>query len=421
MSFPENRYEVRAIVEGEQDQFLAQMCEAFGIDIAVARPIFFDDPFFDLSHKRVLVDTNTDQFISSLTIVPTAIRVMGGALIPVAGIANVCTLPEYQRKGFAQRLIRSTLQSVPTEFGYAVAALSTDQPAIYRSAGFEPCSTAVHWTAHRKLLPQFIESQYAEEINYEEIKSILPEIILLYDHSQASQPGTFVRSETRWSAILQNHQTTKVITWRNTGRLEGCLFFRTKEQRGDRVLEVLDLMADNAAATRGLIGYLRTFENIDLVSGQTSITGMQKLGIQHIPRFTSYKRDGVMLAIIDFDACLSIAAGTGLMTPVVRRSESGLTIRLENAISIKDRKPLRLFSVSTQRLGVAIGMAPADEITGDWISVDIGAMAQLFFGYRSASKLRSQDRLWISTDNSLAITESLFPGYDTYLGQLDAF
>ena len=128
-----------------------------------------------------------------------------------------------------------------------------------------------------------------------------------------------------------------------------------------------------------------------------------------------------MLAITDFDACLSAVAGTGIMTPVVRRSESGLTIRLENALSTKDRKPLRLFSVSTDRLGVAIGMAPADELTGDWISVDVGAMTQLYFGYRTASKLRSQDRLWISSKNALALADSLFPTFDTFLGQLDMF
>jgi hypothetical protein len=170
-----------------------------------------------------------------------------------------------------------------------------------------------------------------------------------------------------------------------------------------------------------LIGFIRNLENIDIVSGQTRASDLRKLGIQDIPRFTSYRREGVMMAIMDFDACLSLVAATGGMTPVIRRSDSGLTIRLENSLSVKDRKPLRLFSVSTDRIGVAIGIAPADEMAGDWISADTGAMSQLFFGHFSASKLRSRDRLWISSESALAIADSLFPAFDTFLGPLDAF
>jgi predicted acetyltransferase len=421
MSEPANHLEVRAIVDGEQEQFLAHMCDAFCLDAAAARPIFYNDTSFDLTQKRVLFDTSTNKIVSSLTIVPSAIRVSGGALIQVAGLAGVCTAPEFQRRGYAQRLIRATIQAAPAEFGYSVAALSTSQPEVYHSVGFEHCSSAINWTAHRELLPAFMEADYASEAALNNNSEILSEIKTLYEYSHASQPGAFIRSDNRWKTIASSNPPYSLVTWRSGLRLEGCIIYRMKEHRGDRVLEILDFIASTAAARRGLIGYLRTMVNVDLVSGQARNSDLRKLGIQDIPRFTSYRRDGIMFAIMDFDACLSAVAATGVMTPVIRRSESGLTIRLENSISTKDRKPLRLFSVSNERLGVAIGMAPADEMTGDWISVDTGAMAQLFFGYRSASKLRSQDRLWISSQNALALVDSLFPSFDSYLGQLDSF
>jgi len=421
MTSQASRFKVRSIREGETELFLNQMCDAFGLDIAIARPIFYNDPFFDLSHKRILIETQSGRIISSLTIVPSAVRVPGGGAIKVAGIAGVCTTPEYRRKGFAKQLLRATIQSAPSDFGYSAAALSTDNPEIYRGVGFETCSNVVHWTAHRKLLPSFPEAETAVQINLHDAPEQLKEIQDLYDHSHSSKPGIFIRNSVRWISIEQSGQASQAIIWRNRGRLEGCLIYREKTSRRDRILEVLDLIASTTAARRGLIGSLRKMESIDLICGQGRPSGLRNLGLEDTPRFTSFKRQGVMLAILDFDMCLSIIASTGVMTPVVRRSESGLTIRLENCVSKQDRKPLRLFSVSTERLGVAIGLAPADEMSGDWISVDVGAMAQLLFGYRSASDLRSQDRLWISSESALAIADSLFPSYDTILSPLDAF
>jgi predicted acetyltransferase len=413
--------ETRAIVDGEQEKFLAHMCEAFSLDLTTARAIFYSDPFFDLSHKRVLIDTNSGRIVSSLTIVPSAVRVLGGASIQVAGIAGVCTSPEYRRKGFARQLIGATLKAAPTEFGYAAAALLTDNPNLYRSVGFEHCSSVIHWTAHRKLLPPHQESEYAAECSFPHEPQLLSEIRDLYDHFQASQPGVFARSDRRWKAIEMCVPSYRVVTWRNGARLEGCIIFRMKNHRGDRVLDVYDIIASTAAARRGLIGYLQLQDDVDIISGEIRSSDLRKLGIQDTPRFTSYRKSGVMLAIMDLDACISAVAETGILTPVIRRSELGLTIRLVNSLATRDRKPLRLFSVSTNRLGVAIGLAPADEMSGDWISVDNGAMAQLFFGYRSATVLRSQNKLWVSSENALATADALFPSFETSVGPLDVF
>ena len=421
MTEPVHQYEVRAIRAGEEELFLKHMCTCFNLELDSARPIFFADPYFDITHKRILIDNSSGSIISGLTIIPTAVRVTGGALIPVAGIAGVCTTPEHRGQGYAQMLIRSTQQAAASEFGYVAAALSTDRPEIYRKLGFEHCSSVTHWTAHRNLLPPFPEASSAANSLLHDSHRLIAEIKALYEYARASQPGIFLRDDHRWQIIESRKPDDHVITWRDGIRLEGCVIYRTREHRGDRVMDILDLIASTAAARRGLMGYIQRLEDIDLVTGQMRSSDVRKLGIQDIPRFTSYRREGVMMSILDFDACLSLVAQTGIMTPVVRRSESGLTIRLENALSTKDRKPLRLFSVSTDRLGVAIGMAPADEMTGDWISVDVGAMAQLYFGYTRASKLRSQDRLWISSENALAIAEALFPPYDTFMSQLDAF
>jgi predicted acetyltransferase len=421
MSEPALPTEVRSIRDGEQEQFLALMCECFALDFDSARSVFYDDPYYDLTHKRVLVDADTGTFLSCLTLVPSAIRITGGALVSVAGIAGVCTAPNSRGKGHARSLIRETLETIPKEFGYSAAALVTTRPQIYHSVGFDDCSEVIHWSVNRQALPAFHEADSATEVKPQQLTELLPQLRTLYQSSQSSQPGIFLRSDRRWKTILRTSPDTVTVIWRNKRRIEGCLTYRVYQTSDAETITVLDLFASTAAGRRGLIGYLASLKSAYLITGESRPSDLRRLGIQDMPEFTSFKRPGVMMAIADFETCLSAAASTGLMTPVIRRSTSGLTIRLENAISQKDRKPVRLFSVSTERLGVAIGLAPADEMTGDWISADMGAMVQLFFGNKSASALHTMDRLRVSSPSALAIADSLFPSFNTYLGQQDGF
>src|SRR5579883_1495203 len=89
---------VRALREREIEAHFLLMCAAFGLDENLARPIYFTDPFFDLSHKRVLVDSASEALLSCVTVVPAAIRVAGGATVRMAGLAGVGTRPEEQRQ-----------------------------------------------------------------------------------------------------------------------------------------------------------------------------------------------------------------------------------------------------------------------------------------------------------------------------------
>lgn len=108
------------------------ICRAFGVDRQAAEPIFFADPFFDLSHKWLLFDG--DKPVSTATVVPLDMQ-MGGWYLRCAGIAGVATDPSQQGRGYATRLLRDLLVVLP-ELGYVAAALVPNRKPIYERLDF---------------------------------------------------------------------------------------------------------------------------------------------------------------------------------------------------------------------------------------------------------------------------------------------
>ena len=108
------------------------ICRAFEVDRQAAEPIFYADPFFDLSHKWLLFDG--DRPVSTATVVPLDVQ-MGGWYMRCAGIAGVATDPSQQGRGYASRLLRDLLTALP-DMGYIAAALVPNRRPIYERLGF---------------------------------------------------------------------------------------------------------------------------------------------------------------------------------------------------------------------------------------------------------------------------------------------
>src|SRR5205814_7177509 len=95
--------EIRAPRTDELDDLLALMCEAFRLPYSSARGPFYQDPFFDLQNKRVLVEEGV--VASCLTLVPRTIWI-GKAAVSVAGVADLSTLQSHRGRGLATELLK---------------------------------------------------------------------------------------------------------------------------------------------------------------------------------------------------------------------------------------------------------------------------------------------------------------------------
>ena len=61
---------------------------------------------------------------------------LGGKVVPIGGIASVVTLPEYQRKGYAQMLLQERFRNMQEEGTY-LSILMTELPWAYETMGFK--------------------------------------------------------------------------------------------------------------------------------------------------------------------------------------------------------------------------------------------------------------------------------------------
>ena len=111
-------------------------------------------PYFDAENKRVL------RIDGQIRIVPDhyfgAVSV-GKAVLPVAGISGVATLPEHQRKGYASRLIVETLHLLRKR-GVALAGLFPYDYAYYRRLGWETASIGYAFAIAPVNLPAYSEA-----------------------------------------------------------------------------------------------------------------------------------------------------------------------------------------------------------------------------------------------------------------------
>lgn len=119
---------IRRIVADEAEEFLSLLCGVFHLDIARARPVFYDNVLFELNRKWALFDGGT--MCSILT--TTGLTFGWGQCI---GIAGVATRQGYERRGFGQRLLETVLSHAEAD-GEGPAMLFAHRETLYRRLGF---------------------------------------------------------------------------------------------------------------------------------------------------------------------------------------------------------------------------------------------------------------------------------------------
>lgn len=171
--------EIRTIAENEAVTFLQIVCDAFDLDFARARTVYFNEPFFDLSRKWTLIDDG--HLASVLTCVPLQFG-WGEAV----GIASVATRPNFRSRGYATELLRSVIGQYEDR-GVRAVYLFAQNPAMYYRMGFEPIDDMIRVP----LPPQ--EADGSDMMPFEEVRRI-------YDAWAGGHPDRLRRDDTRWKA-----------------------------------------------------------------------------------------------------------------------------------------------------------------------------------------------------------------------------
>ena len=127
--------EIRTIRPEETDTFLSLLCEVFNLDFSRAKPLFREEPLFDLDRKWALFEAG--EMVSILTTTPLVFG-WGRAI----GIAGVATKPNRQREGHARKLIAKVLEeSIKRNEGPAL--LFAADTRMYEAVGFKPIDRVI--------------------------------------------------------------------------------------------------------------------------------------------------------------------------------------------------------------------------------------------------------------------------------------
>ena len=386
--------EIRAARSEEAEAVLETLCAAFDLNVATARPIFYADPYYDLSHKRVLVLPDVG-IVSCLTVVPTQLRI-GGVAVPVAGVAGVATRPAFQRQGFAASLLAATLPALWDELGYPLSSLHPISASFYRRFGWETASSILSWSAVPSSLPQAAEADFVRPGTSEDWAVMAA----LHTELTDTGTGTCLRDSRRWALVQMNVPGREIYLYKDMDGVNGYVLW----ERG-ATLEVLEMLGQTPSARRGLVGFLARQPG-PVVHWSSSPALLAAFGFSAADK---QAEPDIMLRPVSLEALLK-ALHAAHFGPVLAETSASLTFCVSDALCPENARPLRLTP-----LGVEVGSARDPH----WLRTDIQTLGPLLTGYSLPSDAHREGRLTTDSSETLALADQLFPLRSPYVAPLD--
>ena len=392
--------EMRAARPEEAEAVLEILSLAFGLSSEAARPIFYADPYYDLSHKRVLSLPGAG-LVSCLTVVPTTLRI-GGVPVPAGGVAGVATRPAFQRQGHAAALLAATVPALWDEMGFPISLLHPVSAPFYHQFGWEHASRQVRWLSAPASLPLSLPHCAEAGCVRPASPDDWPAIQQLHEELTRANTGAFKRDLRRWQVIRVPVPGREAFVYETQGSISGYGLW----ERHD-VLHLLEIQGRTESARRGLIGFLARQPDA-LVEWSTSPAllnqfGLSSLGLTPEP--------GVMLRIVDLEAAFA-ALHSVHYAPVLAEHNAALTIHAADPWRPQNTRPLRL---------TPEGVFPCVPSDGPWLRADIRVLARLYLGDILPSEAAASHVLSTDSPQTLALADRLFPLREPYVAPLDQF
>ena len=383
----------RAATPDDAEAVLLTLCAAFDLNAGSARPIFYADPYYDLTHKRVLT-TPQEGVVSCLTVVPALIQV-GGVPVLAGGIAGVATRPECQHRGHAAALLEATVHALWDELGDPLSLLHPISAPFYRRFGWETASRALRWCAVPSSLPRHAEAARVRPAT----ASDWPAIHQIQADLTRADTGASRRDDRRWRLISLPVPGREAFVYCEGATVLGYALWERRES-----LFVLEMHGRTPAARLGLAGHLA--RQPEPAAEWHAASGLLRdFGLPH----GGSDEPGVMLRIVDLPAALA-AVHAVLYAPILAESGLMLTVRASDTGRPANTRPLRL---------TADGVVPGTSHDAAWLRADIRILAQLYLGYRLPSEAAAAGLVACDSPATLAQADLLFPARQPYVAPLD--
>jgi N-acetylglutamate synthase-like GNAT family acetyltransferase len=192
-------------------------------------PFYLSDPSYRPDQSWLVEQDG--RLLAHLRVFDRSIRV-GGARLRVAALGNLITAPYQRGRGHAGRLLEAILAETPDE-GFAYSLLRAYQPTLYERYGW----VSIEEELVRAELPSFDPGSVAiTPFSGED----LPEVMDLYEETNAGRTGPTIRSPEYWRGQLEWLEEDRdgfLIARRGGGTLAGYV----RSRAGQHAVEILEL------------------------------------------------------------------------------------------------------------------------------------------------------------------------------------
>ena len=427
--------EIGASRADEADEVLRVMCAAFELPFDVARPIFYADPCFDLDAKRVLrVD---GRIVSCLTLSETLCRV-GEGFVPITGIAGLATLPAFQNRGYAARLLDATVQTL-RERHAPLVGLFPFASAYYERLGWETATQDCRCAFAPSSLPTYPEA--ANVVSAE--TTHLPAIARLYEQSLGLRCLSGMRDAKRWHYLYG--RTADRWVYRQEDGVTGYLFCETRpgtlhvgsgRTQSPPVLRVLEICAFTEEARRGLLGHLgarMAWGQIEYVSTPQRLrdAGLLDLSLPYDRQFAMQQREpstALMLRVVDFAALLEclrpnwrgFQGEVALTLTDEQRPHASVTVVVKGHADALPTLTVQQNPDSSQNADPPSSL-PRPPDTPQHLAGDARQWMKAAVGYTDGADAQTRTTLFASDPRAVQCAEALFPPRAPFLPALDHF
>jgi predicted N-acetyltransferase YhbS len=192
-------------------------------------PFYLSDPSY--RPEQSWVAEQDGRLLAHLRVFDREILV-GGTALRVAAVGNVITAPAGRGRGHAGRLLEAMLAELPDE-GFAYSLLRAYRPALYERHGWAP----IEEQAVRAKLTALDPGSFAIEPFADED---LPEVMRLYEESNAERTGPTVRSPGYWRGQLEWLEEDRDGFLVARGK-DGTLAGYVRSRAGGAAVEILEL------------------------------------------------------------------------------------------------------------------------------------------------------------------------------------
>jgi predicted acetyltransferase len=208
--------------------------------------------------QDVLVAEVNHQIVASLNLVPYHIWI-GGARLPMVGVATVANRLEARRRGYASQLCSAAIQQGYQQ-GYVVSILYPFRYNFYRKLGWGAIGEAIEYNFSPRSLPSFS----TDGVRRFQIADLFA---IASCHQRFVEQGNCLAERTQpvweqWQKDITAHKRI-VMVYQPADKIHGYLSFRADADSHwlSQSLEIQEFVYTDATAYQALLGFLATLSD----------------------------------------------------------------------------------------------------------------------------------------------------------------